>query len=127
MLLIRPGEAHAVHVMWRAGGRAFVGWYINLQEPLRRSAIGFDFMDQDLDIVVEPDLSGWIWKDEAQFQRRQDLGLISDRQARAVRAEGERVVERIRNRASPFSDGWENWVPDPGWPVPSLPLGWDRL
>lgn len=127
LLLIHPGEAHAVHVMWRDEDREFVGWYINLQEPLRRTAIGFDFMDQDLDIVVKPDLSEWVWKDEAVFQKAQELGLFSGQEVREIRAEGERVIERIQAKASPFNDGWENWFPDPEWPIPSLPDGWDRV
>ena len=67
-----------------------------LQEPLRRTAIGFDFMDQELDIVVKPDLSEWVWKDEERFQRAQEAGRFSTHQAREIRAEGERVITRIR-------------------------------
>ena len=126
LLLIPPGEAHAVHIMRGENGE-FVGWYINLQEPVRRTAIGFDFMDQDLDIVVKPDLSEWVWKDEAVLQRAQEIGILSVEEAREIRAEGERVIERIRTRASPFSDGWENWLPPSEWPIPSLPEGWNRL
>ena len=121
LFLVRPGEAHAVHVMWRESDRAFVGWYVNLQEPLRRTPIGFDFMDQDLDIVVGPDLSEWHWKDEESFRRGIEIGLFSDQQVREIHAEGERVIAQIRAKVSPFGDGWEDWVPDPAWPVPELP------
>jgi hypothetical protein len=27
----------------------------------------------------------------------------------------------------PFSDGWENWRPDPAWPLPVLPDGWAQI
>jgi len=127
LFLIRPGEAHAVHVMWRHETREFSGWYINLQEPLRRTAIGFDHMDQELDIVVKPDLSGWVWKDEEEFQKDVETGLISPGQAHEIRAEAERVLERVRAKASPFGDGWEAWHPPAGWPIPSLPEGWDKV
>ena len=113
--------------MWGEENREFVGWYINLQEPLRRTAIGFDFMDQDLDIVVKPDLSEWVWKDKESFARAQELGIFSDQQAREIRAEGERVIERVRTQTFPFNGGWENWFPDPEWPIPCLPKGWDKL
>lgn len=126
LILIHPGEAHAVHVM-RGDNREFLGWYINLQEPLRRTAIGFDFMDHALDIVVKPDLSAWVWKDEDHFQWDQEVGLISSQEVREIRAEGGRVIERIRTRASPFNEGWENWFPPPEWPSPDLPKGWDQL
>ena len=127
LFLIRPGEAHAVHAMWRHEPREFRDWYINLQEPLRRTAIGFDFMDQELDIIVKPDLSGWVWKDEESFQNDLETGLITPDQAREIRAEAERVLERVCAKASPFSDGWEAWHPPAGWPIPSLPEGWDKV
>ena len=127
LFLIRPGEAHAVIVMWRHETREFRDWYINLQEPLRRTAIGFDFMDQELDIIVKPDLSGWVWKDEESFQNDVETGLITPDQAREIRAEAERVLERVRAKASPFGDGWEAWHPPAGWPIPSLPEGWDKI
>jgi len=56
-----------------------------------------------------------------------DLGLMTEAQARAVRREGERAIERLEARRSPFCDGWETWRPDPAWTPPALPDGWDRL
>ena len=81
----------------------------------------------DLDIVVEPDLSKWVWKDESTFAKAQDLGIFSEQQAREIRAEGERVIRRIQARAAPFDADWENWFPPVEWPIPSLPEGWDKL
>jgi hypothetical protein len=56
LYLITPGAAHAIHLWWLAPDWRFGGWYVNLQEPIRRTTLGFDYMDQMLDIVVEPDL-----------------------------------------------------------------------
>jgi hypothetical protein len=42
--------------------------------------------------------------------------------AAAVRAEAARVLEEW-----PFPTGWEDWRPDPYWPIPQLPVGWDRV
>jgi hypothetical protein len=127
LLLIRPGEAHAVHVMWRGREREFAGWYVNLQEPLRRTALGFDFMDQELDIVVRPDLSGWAWKDEDRLARAVEAGRYTHAEAKAIRAEGERTLARLLAGEFPFDSHWEFWRPPREWPVPSLPEGWDRL
>jgi hypothetical protein len=123
-VLVRPGEAHAVHVML-GSAEEFVGWYINLQEPVRRTRLGFDFMDHELDIVVEPDLLCWEWKDEEQFERTQAAGRFTEAEARTIRAEAERAIGRIRAKASPFCDGRENWSPPNEWPIPVLPNGWD--
>jgi predicted RNA-binding protein associated with RNAse of E/G family len=127
LFLLHPGEAHAVHVMWGAKNREFVGWYINLQEPARRTSIGLDFMDQELDIYVKPDLSEWVWKDEEHLQRAQTDGRFSAEQVDAIRTEGERMITRVQDGASPFNDGWETWNPPAEWSTPHLEEGWDRI
>lgn len=124
--LTQPGAAHSVEALFNEKG-AFVCWYVNLEEPLRRTAMGFDYMDQTLDIVIAADLSAWWWKDEDEFAEAQAKGIYSPEQARAIRAEGERVIEVVRAGGPPFSDGWERWRPDPGWSLPTLPAGWDAL
>jgi len=121
--LVRPGDAHASMVAFDDEA-AFAGWYINLQEPLRRTRVGFDYMDQMLDIEVDQDLS-WRLKDEAELQEEVDRGLISPYEADVVRREAGRVIEQIERRASPFADGWERWRPDPAWPVPGFLPTWD--
>ena len=103
----------------------FVCWYINLEEPFRRTRFVFDYLDQLLDIIVSPDRTTWQWKDEDEFQEAQDRGLFSPEQARAIRAEGERVVQLLQANKPPFNSGWEQWRPDSAWSLPTLPEGWD--
>jgi hypothetical protein len=124
--LMPPGVAHAVHLWWHAPERRFGGWYINLQDPIRRTPLGVDFLDQHLDVVIDPDLS-WRWKDEDEFTRAIEIGLLTAHQAAAIRAEAERVIGRIEARLPPFCDGWEEWQPDPRWLIPTLPAGWDTV
>ena len=125
VFLISPGMAHAVHVMWNPQ-RQFVGWYVNLQEPVRRTNLGFDFLDQELDIVVSPD-SNWRWKDDSYLEQAQDFGLFSPEQVRAILKEAQEVVESIRAKAVPFDGSWNNWRPPTGWSIPCLPEGWDQV
>lgn len=124
LYLITPGAAHSIHLWWLAPDWRFGGWYVNLQEPIRRSPLGFDYLDQLLDIVIEPDLS-WRWKDEHEIDEATANGLVTRACAAAVRREGKRVIARLEARQSPFSDGWEERQPDPAWPIPALPAGWD--
>ena len=124
--LVIPGEPYSVLCFWLEEHSKFRDWYINLEDPLRRTLIGFDYMDQLLDIIVRPDLSGWHWKDEDEFQEAQELGLISLERAREIRADGERVVEMLISGKSVFN-GWEHWNPDPAWKIPTLPEGWDKV
>jgi hypothetical protein len=116
--LMRPGAAHSIDLFWDEAD-AFRGWYVNLQEPLRRTALGFDTDDLVLDVWIEPDGSWW-WKDEDELDEAVRLGRFTAPEAKAIREEGERVVA-----AWPFPTGWEDWRPDPAWPMPLLPEGWD--
>jgi predicted RNA-binding protein associated with RNAse of E/G family len=120
-----PGVAHAVLAFWDAATDRFAGWYVNLQDPLRRTLVGFDTMDHILDVVVAPDRTTWTWKDEDEFQEAQRAGIITSERAAAIRAEGERAVDRLVSREPPFDREWEDWRPDPSWRVPELPERWD--
>lgn len=125
VILIFPGTAYAVHVMWDWQQR-FSGWYVNLQEPVRSTRLGLDFLDQELDLVVSPDLS-WRWKDTAHLERAQAIGLFSVAQVRAIRQDALRVIDRIRVKAVPFDGSWNHWRPPTEWPLPCLPEGWDQV
>lgn len=119
-----PGEAHAVLLFFEDDWTPR-GWYVNLQEPLRRTAVGFDYLDQALDIVVPLDRSSFAWKDEDELEEEVELGVFTRGQARAFRAEGERAVARLLEGRPPFDRDWAAWRPDPAWSVPELPRGWD--
>lgn len=124
LYLVPPGAAHAYSLFWRAADWSFLGWYVDLQAPLRRIALGFESEDYLLDIVVEADGS-WTWKDEDEFDDAQRAGRFSPVEAVAIHAEAARVIERIEARAWPFNAGWETWQPDPGWEIPTIPTDWD--
>jgi hypothetical protein len=123
-LMIAPfGEAHTLGLHWDHATGDFLGWYVNLQEPMRRSPIGYDSFDQMLDVWIEPD-GTWSWKDWDELVEAEQVGLFSASEAAAIRAEGERVIASLGTR---LPTGWEDWRPDPAWALPTLPEGWDRL
>ncbi len=122
-----PGVAHAVLLFFDAGSAELLRWYINLEEPLRRTPVGFDYFDHTLDIVVAPDLSSWEWKDEDELDEAVRRGIFSAHEARRFREEGERALTRLLNREPPFDRDWRAWRPDPAWPLPELPPGWDVI
>jgi uncharacterized protein len=84
LFLRRPGAAHAVGAYWREADGAFVGWYVNLEAPERRTPLGIDTWDHVLDLVVAPDLTSWRWKDEDEFAWAQAVGLGPDRRDRGA-------------------------------------------
>jgi hypothetical protein len=122
--LARPADPWSVWIFWDRGWR-LRNWYVNLEEPRLRWDGGVDSEDHVLDIAVYPD-RGWEWKDEDEFEAAQDAGLIGPSKAAEIRAAGLRAVREIEHWGWPFRDGWENWRPDPSWPVPALPEDWDR-
>ena len=123
--LMPAGAWHAVWVSWHKTGEHW-GWYVNLQEPFRRTPIGFQAMDLMLDLLVYPDRQ-WRWKDEDEFEAFIIHGLIGDTTALRVRDEAQRVIERVERNLPPFNEPWATWQPDPSWPKPELPEGWDQV
>lgn len=99
-----------------APDRRFSHWYVNLEQPLGRTAVGWDYVDDKLDLVVAPD-GAVTWKDEDELEQADRLGLLD---AACVRAAAERVLAD-----PPWPTGREDWLPNPSWPVPALPPGWD--
>lgn len=127
LMLVKPRDSHSVEVMWDGETSEFLCWYINLQEPLRRTPLGFDTMDLALDVVISPDKSKWRWKDEEEFAEMIELGLISIEDSQFLRAEGESVIQLAKQNQPPFNDGWENWSPPDDWSIPTFPTDWDQL
>jgi hypothetical protein len=111
----RRGRAHSIYVFWRDGWE-LEHWYVNFERPLQRTPLGVDTFDEKLDLIVRPD-GTYVWKDEDELEQAAAVGLLDPDE---VRAEAERVVAEW-----PFPTGWEDWRPDPDWPVPRLPDGWD--
>jgi len=122
----RRGRAHATLLFFDKDWTPTT-WYVNLQEPLRRTKVGFDYMDHDLDVLVALDGSSWSWKDEDELAEAIRRGVIPAEEEPRLRAEGERAVRRILEREPPFDRDWTAWRPDPSWQVPELPEGWERV
>src|SRR5262249_6796237 len=83
--------------------------------------------DHVLDAVVSADRATWRWEDEDELAEALALGLLSADRAEFLRGEGLRAIERVQSSQPPYDRSWERWRPDPAWPVPSLPPGWDAL
>ena len=125
--LMFPERNHSVWLFWSRGDgeRRFAGYYVNFEEPFRRTAIGFDTNDHMLDIVVSPELE-WHWKDKEAFEERVRSGTYTAALADLVWKESVRVIAAIEGGLPPFSDGWERWRPDRLWVAPALPDHWQQ-
>ena len=69
LMIQEPETEYAVWHFWRGADREFVCWYINIQESFRRTAIGYDTQDLELDVVVYPD-GQWELKDDELLDQR---------------------------------------------------------
>lgn len=121
--LQRPGEMHAVWVFWHGPEREFRGWYVNLQEPFRRTRLGFDTQDLELDIVVGIDGS-WRYKDDEKLESWIDRGRWSASEIETIRREGARVAAELGTGRRWWADEWAAWRPDPDWVAPQLSQDW---
>jgi Protein of unknown function (DUF402) len=124
LVLMRPGDWHAVWVSWLDGNQHW-GWYVNLQEPFRRTDKGYETMDLALDVVVELDRT-WRWKDEGELDLFVERGVFGEALATRVRDEGLRVAQSAERNEWPFDAPWPDWRPDRSWGVPQLPEGWSE-
>jgi protein associated with RNAse G/E len=123
--ILRPDDWHSTLVSWRPDG-SHLGWYVNLQRPMRRHRFGFEAMDLMLDVVAEPDLS-WRWKDREEFEEIVERRLLPADVAEQVMTEALAVIADIEHRRAPFDEPWPHWRPDPSWGLPCLPSGWDEI
>jgi hypothetical protein len=125
LMLQRPGDSYAVWVFWSGPKREFRGWYVNLQEPFRRTELGYDTQDLELDIWL-PREGGYVLKDDEDMERRVEEGRFTPEQIAAVRGDAQRILDELESDGPWWSESWSTWEPDPDWPKPSFPDGQDR-
>ena len=127
LYLVQPGSGYTAVGFWN-DDYTFHSWTINLEKPMRRTPLGFDYMDQLLDIIVSADRSTWHWKDEDEVRQAQALGIFTTEQVSELYHLGERAIQSIQANESPFDGNWGNWRPKPAWRVPlDFPQGWDQV
>ncbi len=96
-MLQRPGDSYAVWLFWHGPEREFHGWYLNLQEPFRRTAEGYDTQDLELDIWV-PREGGWVLKDDELLDVRVARGPFHARSGPCDSTRGPTHHRRARRR-----------------------------
>jgi hypothetical protein len=122
--LHRSGDPYAVWAYWGRPGRFFAGWYVNIQVPIRRTAIGIDSLDLELDLLVSPTYEVAV-KDEEHVGASAALGRFTDDDAVAIHAVGARVQAEIEAGDRWWDERWREWTPPPEMLVPpALPDGW---
>lgn len=127
LMIQKPGDTYAVWHFWEGASRNFLCWYINLQEPFRRTAIGYDTQDLELDFVIHPD-GQWELKDDELMDQRVEEGRWSAQRVAEIRSAGQRIADRLQAGERWWPEEYRHWKPDSSWTVPdTLPDGWERV
>lgn len=123
--LHRPGDPYAVWHYWLRPERSFVCWYVNIQVPIHRTAIGIDSMDLELDLLVFPNREVVV-KDKEQVDASARLGRYSMDDAVDIHRVGSDLGARFAAGDRWWDDRWTAWAPSPEMLVPpELPAGWE--
>jgi hypothetical protein len=124
LFLGRTDQAYMIIGFRNVQNTGFETWYINLQDPLTRTPLGFDYLDMELDVRVDAGLTGWEWKDMDEFNVLVKKGIIPYKKAVSLRSLGEQVAESIIAGTSIVND-WLDWTPPEDWEIPPLPDNWE--
>ena len=123
LMLHRPGDAYSVDLFWNGPSRTFSGWYLNLQDPVRRYDGGFDTLDHELDYWI-PAGGTWQVKDAELFEQRVAEERYTAEQADAIRSTGA-AIEQMLTAGDPWWDeSWADWTPPADWDALAVPPGW---
>jgi hypothetical protein len=121
------GRSYSVIRTWLEAERRFHGWYVNLEQPWVRAAVGFDSRDNVLDVTVADDLSRCVLKDEDELDFAVEVGKLTATEARSIRSTAESAIDDVTRRNWPFDDvAWHAFQPLPDDQPPDLPAGWDN-
>lgn len=112
--LLSARERFSVWAFWEGAERRFAAWYVNLQEPFRRTRQGIDTLDLELDYVVRPDGS-WERKDDEKLDAWVERGRWTVEEVAEIRAVGAEVERRLEAGKRWWDARWAEWAPPPGW------------
>jgi hypothetical protein len=126
IVVMDPQARHATSLFRDRETGALQFWYIDIIRPVRRRGDRLDFIEHGLDVVVEPDLSSWHFKDADELEWQVREGIYSRAEAVALYTEGEDAVRELRDRSVVLAE-WLKWLPESSWEPPEMPDGWDEI
>ncbi len=126
LMLLWPNQYYGVGPVWNTTTGEFEGYYVNFQLPYKRSRVGFDTFDLELDLVVDANL-GYTWKDLDLYQTGVEIGVITREWVSGIEAAKADVFRKISDKAYPFDGSLLAWQPDPSWRPAHLLDGWESI
>jgi hypothetical protein len=126
LILLKPQDYYATIYFWNNSSGEFLCYYINFQLPFWRSACGFDTLDLELDVVIQPSFE-WRWKDAEDYQDGIQKGVLLKQWTDGISQAKDHVLQKIERREYPLNGQWLGWRPDPAWPAANLPANWEEM
>ena len=126
LILLEPEKYYSTMYFWRDDSNEFLCYYINFQLPFQLSHRGVDTLDLDLDLIINPDF-GYKWKDEEDYQKAIDNGVIIPEWTREIERAKKEVLDKLEKHQYPYDGSWLNWMPNPNWSPPKLLENWDKI
>jgi Protein of unknown function (DUF402) len=126
VLKVSPaGRPWSIWHFWRPGG-SFSGWYVNLETPHERDLAARTTTTEDLvlDLWVTPDRSVRR-KDEDELAMALKVGKYDEARVAEIEGYADAAEREITRWGPPFNEDWRHWRPDPTWPLPPAPTGYD--
>ncbi len=114
LIFLEPEKYYSCFLFWDHASDQFRCYYINFQLPYQRSHCGFDTLDLDLDIVIDPQYH-WEWKDEEDYRDGIREGGILEEWVQGIEHSQGEVLDRINQRCYPLDGAWLGWRPDLTW------------
>jgi hypothetical protein len=125
-MLRRPGDRYSIWVFWQGGAREFECWYVNLEQPYRRSAIGIDSLDHELDLWSE-DGATWHLKDEEGVKECVADSRFDEQEAERIWADAAGFQAEYEREGPWWDLAWADWRPPAGLSPAALPEGWELV
>ncbi len=126
LFLLEPDKYYSTIFFWNHESNKFLGYYVNFQLPFTRNPGGFDTLDLELDIEVNPDFS-FKWKDVDDYEKGIQTGIILPEWEEGIEMAKIEILDKLKKRRYPFDGSWMDWRPDPTWTPPTLPANWDKI
>jgi len=119
-----PNASYSVIRRWHPESKDFTGWYVNLERPWTRTALGFDSEDYILDVVFTEDRSAWTIKDEDELDWAVENGTVSGQFAETVRRACDQAISDSASNIGIFGMDWSIITPNQAWSKPVMPPAW---
>lgn len=126
LMFLEPQKYYGTFYFWNQATDEFLCYYINFQLPYQRSHCGFDTLDLEIDLVIDPSFN-WHWKDEDAYHAGIKAGCIQDQWVKEIKHAEQEILTKLRERRYPLDGSWLTWRPSANWNPPHLPERWQEV